>query len=76
MRYESLVTDPGPVGDRILDLLSVQDPAERARFREALGQLRGASIGRWREHLDDADLALLDREAGSLLHRCAWEPAP
>lgn len=75
VRYEELVRDPAPVGEQILDVLSVADPAERARFHDALGQLRGASVGRWHDRFDDVDLAVIEREAGALLRDLGQEPS-
>lgn len=75
VRYEELVRDPFPVGEQILDVLSVSDPDERSRFHDALGQLRGASVGRWRDRFDDVELAVVEREAGTLLRELGQEPS-
>lgn len=67
VRYEEVARDPEPTGERVLGLLDVDDPHERARLHGALAQISEASVGRWRDTLDDVDLAVIEREAGDLL---------
>ncbi len=67
VRYEDLTRDPDAVAERLLTVLGVDDPDDRARLHDALSRMSGASVGRWRDRLDDVALATIEREAGPLL---------
>jgi hypothetical protein len=71
VRYESVVADPGHAADelgRFLDLT----PAGQQAIRDGLSGAHSSSVGRWREALDEDQVANVDREIGGLLTRLGY----
>ena len=66
MRYESVVRDPGGTATALAAFLGAGRQGADA-LAAGLGTGRTSSIGRWRHHIDGADLALVEDEIGPLL---------
>ena len=69
VRYEGIVADPDNAAAPVAEFLH-SDPEPLARgFRE--GHAR--SVGRWREQLDESQLADVERQAGDLLRELGYQ---
>lgn len=66
VRYESVVRDPGGTATALAAFLGAGRQGADA-LAAGLGTGRTSSIGRWRHHIDGADLALVEDEIGPLL---------
>ena len=66
IRYEDLVTEPGPIVRRLGEFLEV-DPAG---FRPSI--LRSTSIGKYRQVLGPEDLELVEGIAGETMRRLGY----
>lgn len=67
VRYEALVTAPEVDAVRILDFLGIDRTASRSAFLAAAAGAHDASVGRWQSELHEADLQMMEREAGVVL---------
>ena len=74
VRYEDLVGNPLEQARVILEFLQVRDQASARAFSAALSEAQAGSIGRWRRELDDAALATIEAEAGSLMRLLGYDP--
>jgi DNA-directed RNA polymerase subunit N (RpoN/RPB10) len=72
LRYESLVTDPSAVGERVLDFLGIERPASRRALISAVGRADRGSVGGWRTTLDDEAVRVLMDDSGELLGRLGY----
>lgn len=68
LRYEDVVADPAAAAEPVARHLHT-DPAPLAR---AFGEAHGRSVGRWREDLDETQLADVENEAGALLRELGY----
>jgi hypothetical protein len=72
LRYESLVTDPTAVGERVLDFLGIDRPDSRSMLLAAVGRAEPTSVGAWRSTFDDEALRTLLDDSGELLERLGY----
>ena len=72
LRYESLVTDPTAVGERVLDFLGIDRPDSRATLIAAVGRADPGSVGAWRSTFDDEATRVLMDDAGALLEQLGY----
>jgi hypothetical protein len=72
LRYETLLKEPETEATRLLEFLDLDDDGEVEQLHTALADANLGSIGRWRDELDDLDLATIEREAGDLLARLGY----
>jgi hypothetical protein len=68
LRYEAVVADPAAAAEPVARHLHA-DPEPLAR---AFGEAHARSVGRWREDLDESQLADVEREAGALLRELGY----
>ncbi|MDP8904799.1 MAG: sulfotransferase [Chloroflexota bacterium] len=73
LRYESLVVDPRAEGERLLDFLAIDAPASRAALLGHLERADARGVGAWRETLGADEMAIIEREAGTLLRRLGYD---
>jgi hypothetical protein len=69
LRYEWLVSDPDGAAKAVAGFLH-SDPTPLA---EAFGESFQTSVGRWRRDLDEAQLADVEADAGSLLRELGYD---
>ena len=87
VRYEELVTDPGPTLRRVCEaigeeaepawLAEVQRPepvTEGSDRPDDKGSISAASVGRWRAELSAAERGVVSRICGSRLRELGYEP--
>lgn len=72
LRYEDLVGNPDEHADRVLDFLGIQAPESRAILHREFRKGHTASIDAWKKQLNEADLEVIDREAGELLRELGY----
>ncbi len=72
LRYESLVTDPGTEGERVLDFLGIDRPDSRSRLLAAVDAADPASVGAWRSTFDDGAMRSLLDDSGGLLEQLGY----
>ena len=72
VRYESLLDNSPAVGERLLGFLGIDEPASREALLDHLSLAHPRSIGQWKEHLVDDQLAHINREAGELLRQLGY----
>lgn len=68
LRYEDVVADP----ERAAEPVARHLHAEPEPLARAFAEAHGRSVGRWREDLDEAQLADVEREAGPLLRELGY----
>jgi LPS sulfotransferase NodH len=73
LRYEDLVQQPTALADRLADFLDLDSEESRAGLRAAMAHAQATGVGRWQERFSDAELAVIDAEAGDLLRRLSYE---
>jgi len=66
IRYEDLVTEPGPIVSRLGEFLDV----DASGFRQSI--LRSTSIGKYRQTLTREDLEVVDQIAGETMRRLGY----
>lgn len=69
LKYEDLVSLPEESLSKILDFLGENDACTRAKIFEAAKEGYASSVGRWHQFLSDADLEVIEKEAGELLRK-------
>lgn len=69
LRYEQLVHHPSLAGQCIRQFLGLegQQDGSQDSFLQALNQAQTTSVGLWRQELGQAELELIEQEAGALL---------
>lgn len=72
VRYEDLVSDPKLQSNRILDFLTITDPASRATFSEACSGASRRSVGSWKSIFTDDEVIEIHAEAGDLLRSLGY----
>ncbi len=72
LRYETLVADPLPEADKILEFLGLQDASTRQALHAAVSESRTDSVGAWSRELTTEEVAEAEREAGQLLRQLGY----
>lgn len=71
IRYEDLVLKPSETVDVLCDFLDASSESRSAVHQRARSG-RSSSVGRWRDVLDQADMQVVDKEAGELLRHLGY----
>ncbi|MGD1855061.1 MAG: sulfotransferase [Leptolyngbyaceae cyanobacterium] len=69
LRYEDLITNTESETERLLDFLSIDNPASRQHFHDAVSKVRPDSVGLWKNELSSEQLQQVEQEAGELLRK-------
>lgn len=72
LRYEDLARTPALESERVLDFLEIASPVSRSRLTKAASGAVSGAVGRWREELTAAELELIARESGGMLHQLGY----
>jgi len=77
LRFEDLVRDPETALARLADFLGVGFDAEMLRYpaRSSYGRPDPSLIEQWRGRCSEAELARMEAEIGSMLHRRGYAPS-
>ncbi len=70
IRYEDLVRDPRATGRGVLDFLGIDGDVDASM--RAFVRARTDSVGRWADELSEAEMGVIEREAGPLLRRLGY----
>lgn len=71
VRYEAMIGNPPATASMLTDFLELS-PAGRAELRASLARVSPDSVGRWRNALDERELAEVMSEIGPLLARLGY----